>query len=92
MEQEQLERRRSSDQQLGYLTGMVEGLADHIQSISKEGKETREIVLTLQKEVALKFKTAETVFKTLKFLGLIVIAVLTFKFGDIRALWQTFFN
>ena len=82
------ERRRTGDQQLGYLVGKVEELTDHVKEVARDGSETRQLVVDLQQEVALKFKTAEVVFKTLKVLGLIIGAVLTFKFGDIKALWE----
>ena len=88
--------RRSTDvqqsQQIGELVGTLNEVKANFLEMRQEMEDTRTLVLKLQSDVALKFKTAETVFKTLKFIGLAVIAVLTFKFGDIRVLWSTFFG
>jgi len=46
---------------------------------------------SLEKTVADKFRTAEIVFKILKFLGLAAIALISLKFGDIPRLWSHFF-
>ncbi len=88
--------RRAGDmqqsQQIGELIGTISSMKQDFGEIKDEMAVTRAIVRELQSEVALKFRTAETVFKTLKVLGLIGIAILTFKLGDIRALWQMLFN
>jgi len=87
-----LEQSRQIGELLGTLNEVKANLDGHINNLREEMSVTRALVRELQTEIALKFRTAETVFKTLKVLGLIVVAILTFKFGDIRALWSTFFS
>lgn len=73
------------DEKIGYLTAMVE----------EQGKDLRAAVKkldALEERVDQKFKTAEATFRVLKGLGLITVAVLTFKFGDLPGLWQSFWN
>lgn len=74
--------RRQDDKQIGYMTAKLEEVLDLAKS-----HETRLDVL--EKNIAEKFTTVETVFKILKFTGLAIAAVLTFKFGDVAQLWQT---
>ena len=71
-------------EQLGYLTARVEDLA-------RDQEALREKFDKLEILIAKKFATAETLFNVFKFIGLAAIAVLTFKFGDISKLWNTFF-
>lgn len=95
MERREGERRATDvqqSQQIGELIGTITSMKTAFVEIKEEMASTRAIVRELQTDVALKFKTAETVFKTLKILGLLVVAVLTFKFGDIKSLWSTFFS
>jgi hypothetical protein len=72
------------DEKLGYLTHAVERL-----------EQRQDAVITrldsLEKMVESKFRTAEVVFKTLKFLGYAALAILTLKFGDLPRLWAHFF-
>ena len=42
--------------------------------------------------VSSKFATAETVFKVLRFLGIVVVALATLQFGDIAKWWAFFFK
>ena len=79
------ERRRSSDQQLGYLTGKLEEVLE----ITKENSDR---LTKLEDQVAEKFTTVETLFKVVKFGGLAIGAILTFKFGDVAQLWHAFFK
>jgi hypothetical protein len=46
----------------------------------------------LEKYVQDKFRTVEIVFNVIKFTGLAIVAVLTFKFGDVTRLWDHFFR
>lgn len=89
------ENRRLADmqqsQQIGEMIGTLNEVKANFVELKEEFGVTRALVRELQSDIALKFRTAETVFKTLKVLGLIAIAILTFKFGDIRSLWNTFF-
>ena len=84
--------RRAADLQLGELIGTITAMKTAFVEIKEEMAATKTLVLELQTDVALKFRTAETVFKTLKILGLIIGALLTFKFGDIKTLWSAFFS
>ena len=88
--------RREADieqsRQIGELIGTITAMKGDFEDIKEEMSVTRACVRELQSEVALKFRTAETVFKTLKVLGLIAVAILTFKLGDVRALWQMLFS
>ena len=88
--------RRAGDmqqsQQIGELIGTISSMKQDFGEIKEEMAVTRAIVRELQSDVALKFRTAETVFKTLKVLGLIAVAILTFKLGDVRALWSMLFS
>ena len=73
------------DQQIGYLLGKLEEVSSDIKMVVDR-------IDTLEKNVADKFKTAEVVYKTFKFLGLALLAVLTLKIGDIGRLWQHFWG
>lgn len=73
------------EEKIGYLVAKVE----------EQGSDLKAAVVkldALEKRVDQKFQTAETTFRVLKGLGLIVVAVLTFKFGDLPALWKAFFG
>jgi len=72
------------DEKIGYLEANVEHIAKRQDDILKR-------LDRLDYLVESKFHTAEVVFKTLKFLGLVVVAVLSLKFGDIPRLWSHFF-
>lgn len=72
-------------QQIGFLIASVADL-------QAEQREIRKDLNELAKLVGDKFKTAELTFKILKFIGLVLVAVLTFKFGDISKLWIYFFG
>lgn len=79
------ERRRSGDQQLGYLTGKVEELLAMVKTNSDR-------LTRLEDNVAEKFTTVETVLKVLKWAGALVGALLTFKFGDVGQLISGLFK
>lgn len=88
--------RREADieqsRQIGELIGTIKAMNSDFASIKDEMAVTRALVRELQSEIALKFRTAETVFKTLKVLGLIAVAILTFKLGDVKSLWSALFS
>ena len=73
------------DQQIGYLLGKLEEVSSDIKIVVHR-------IDALEKNVAEKFKTAEVVYKTFKFLGLALLAVLSLKIGDIKVLWQHFWG
>ena len=47
---------------------------------------------SLTEMVSTKFATAETVFKVVRFLGIVVIAIATLQFGDIAKWFNYFFK
>ena len=74
----------SIEEKLGYLIAKVE-------EISKDSKAMGAKLETLETRVDDKFKTAEATFRILKFIGYAAVAVLTFKFGDVPALFDKLF-
>lgn len=70
---------------IGYLIAKVEEMQVDQQKLA--GK-----LDALEEKVNEKFTTVETVLKTLKFLGLALVAVATFKFGDLGSLWSKLFG
>ena len=82
----------NEDQQLGMLTQSVADAAeDHEDLVTRfESLQTR--FDQLEKLITKKLTTVETVFKTLRFLGYLVVAIATFHFGDIPKLWVSFFS
>lgn len=75
----------SIEQEVGYLKAKVEEIQSD--SIRMEQK-----LDNLSELVAKKFTTAETMFTVVKFLGLAAVALITFKFGDIKELWGYLFG
>lgn len=75
----------TNDEKIGYLLSKTEELKSDQERIERK-------VDALTDLVKVKFNTAETFLKALKFLGLAVLAVLTFKFGDVTRLWHHFFS
>ena len=72
------------EEKVGYLIAKVE----------EHGADLKAAVVkldALEARVDEKFKTAEATFRVLKVLGLVLVAVLTFKFGDLPGLWGKFF-
>lgn len=72
-------------QQIGYLLAKIEEICSSQNSLNRRFDE-------LEKRVDDKFRTAEIVFSIGKFLGLSLLAILTFKLGDIGSLWTRFFG
>lgn len=75
----------SIDERVGYLIAKVEEQGSDLKAAVKK-------LDALEERVDQKFKTAEATFRVLKALGLIVVAVLTFKFGDLPGLWNQFWS
>lgn len=76
---------KSMDEKIGYLIAKVE----------EQGRDLSAAVVkldALEKRVDEKFKTAEATFRVLKWLAGIAVAVLTLKFGDLPAIWRSFFG
>lgn len=75
----------TSEKQIGYLLRSVEENREDVRRLATK-------VDTLTRIVENKFNTAETLFKVLRFMGIALIAILTFKFGDIKEWWIYFFK
>jgi len=92
----QYDRRRATDEHIGYLTGKLEEFGEALKShLAEDASAKRGIHDKLDKledKVSEKFTTVETIFKVIKFTGLAIIAVLTFHFGDITNIWHTIFK
>jgi hypothetical protein len=72
------------DQKVGYILAKLE-------EMSEDGKELKGRFDALEQRVETKFKTAEATFRVLKGVGLVAVAVLTLKFGDITTTWRQWF-
>jgi tetrahydromethanopterin S-methyltransferase subunit G len=68
------------EERFGYLIAKVE-------EISEDFRELKGRFDTLEKRVEEKFTTVETALRIVKYVGLVLLALLTFKFGDIPGLW-----
>ena len=90
------ERRRAADEQLGYLTGKMEELGEllkgHLTSDTIQLGVIHEKLDKLEDKVSEKFTTVETVFRVFKWLGAVIVAVLTLKFGDVGELIASMFR
>ena len=73
------------DVNLGYLVGKLEDVITKLDKVDDR-------LSKLETQVNDKFKTAEIVLKVFKYLGLILLAVVTFQFGDISKLWSQLFS
>jgi len=72
----------TNEEKIGYLRAQSEENKNDLIRIERK-------VDALSDLVSGKFRTAETVFNILKFMGVAIVAVLTFKFGDIKE-WFNF--
>ena len=72
-------------QQVGALTAQVEANRRTIADMDKKLDNLHDLV-------SKKFNTAETVFKVLKVIGIIILSVLTLKFGSIPEYWHQIFK
>jgi hypothetical protein len=73
---------KTVEENIGYLLAKQEEQKSDLVRVEQKVDSLTEMVST-------KFATAETVFKVVKFLGIIVVAVATLQFGDI-AKWFNF--
>lgn len=69
------------EEKVGYLLRAVEENKSDVKHLTMQVDE-------LSQMVAKKFNTAETTLRIIKWFGLAIVAILTFKFGDITSLWQ----
>lgn len=75
----------NKDERMGVL---IERLNDTIDAAARlEGRFDK-----LEARVEDKFRTAESLMRVVRFIGLTVVAILTFKFGDVSRLWTHFFG
>ena len=73
------------DEKVGYLMAKAEEQKGDLVRVEQKVDSLTELVST-------KFATAETVFKVLRFLGIVVVALATLQFGDIAKWWAFFFK
>jgi hypothetical protein len=73
---------KTVEENIGYLLAKQEEQKSDLVRVEQKVDSLTELVST-------KFATAETVFKVIKFLGIVVVAVATLQFGDI-AKWFNF--
>ena len=73
------------EEKIGYLVAKME----------EHGHDLRKVITkveTLEKTVSEKLTTIDTLFKVVKFGGIVIVAVLTFQFGDISRWWHHLFG
>ena len=73
------------DEKVGYLMAKAEEQKGDLVRVEQKVDSLTELVST-------KFATAETVFKVVRFLGIVVIAIATLQFGDIAKWWAFLFK
>jgi hypothetical protein len=73
---------KTVEENIGYLLAKQEEQKSDLVRVEQKVDSLTEMVST-------KFATAETVFKVVKFLGIVVVAIVTLQFGDI-AKWFNF--
>ena len=76
---------KTMDEKIGYLIAKAEEQRNDIEALSLK-------LDRFEGVVAQKLKTIETLIAVGKFIGLAIVAVLTFKFGDVSRLWDHFFS
>ena len=93
------ERRRSNDELLGKLTEFMEASKDFrkttLEQTEKLHDKLEEKFAAMDKRFASiesELSIYKTVYKTLKFIGLALAAVATFKFGDVSTIWKRVFS
>lgn len=90
------ERRRSSDEDIGYMRARVEQNTRDIKEIKRliraqtmaQAENTKELTDNLKK-VTDELSVYKAVIRLAKLLGASALMVMTFKFGDLSSLWQT---
>ena len=100
---EQTERRRSADKERGVMEGQIQGimarqdreattLTDWIEQHETTDKEEHAAILAEVKGIRDDMSMYKHFWLFLKTAALIGAAVMTFKFGDITALWRIFMD
>ena len=82
----------NEDQQMGMIVAKQQDAAADLQDLDIKFTELLGRFNALEKLITKKLTTVEAVFKTLRFLGYLAVAVATFHFGDVPKLWVSFFS
>jgi hypothetical protein len=77
-------------EQLGYLTALVETLAKDLAEHKEESTTFRNDQATRLKNIEDELSMYKTVYKTIKFIGMALIAIVTFKWTLVIDLWAHF--
>lgn len=85
------------NEQLGYLSGLVENLVQDISELKQDVRGNREAAIQWREKIESTLAKVEkeldmysTIWRTIKFIGACTIAILTLKLGLIADLWATF--
>mgnify|MGYP000011708625 CR=1 FL=1 len=89
------ERRRSSDEDIGYMRARVDQNSQDIKEIKgliraqtiAQAKNTKELTDNLKK-VTDELSVYKAIIRLAKLMGASALLVMTFKFGDVSSLWQ----
>lgn len=84
------ESRRKGDYLLGELVQCVRDMRGDITDLKEEVMSNKERISEIHSRVEDKLRLVENVFSTLKFVGYALIAIVSFKFGDIAGLYDKF--
>ena len=68
--------------------GLLQGKVDEISRTMEDMSKTQTIILTKLDGVDRDISIVKIVFKTLKWIGICLGALATFKLGDIHSLWD----
>ena len=73
-------------EQLGYLTAMMETLVTNQQTFKDSHSKLQERMKHIEDELSM----YKTVYKTIKFVGMALVAIVTFKWTLVIDLWSHF--
>jgi chaperonin cofactor prefoldin len=76
-------------QDIGALQGKLEIYIEQQKEYREELKDTLEKMNTSINKIKTEFETYKTVARVFKYIGLSILALLTFKLGDFINLWHT---
>lgn len=76
--------------QLGYLTGILEGIRDDIKEHKDSSNEWRTKTDSRLQKMEDELSMYNTIYKTIKWIGMSLIAVATFKWASVAELWHVF--
>lgn len=84
--------RRASDVQLAVLTERLTSFMEADHEWKKTIIEARAIDTATIANIVNELSIYKTVYKTIKFIGMAIAAVITFKVGDINGIWHRIFG